>query len=635
MRFTPANGAPSVGPVFTIVTPSLNQSAFIEQTILSVQAQNYPRTQHIVVDGGSLDGTIEILERYEGSLAWWVSEKDGGQSDAIHKGFLRSTGDILCWLNADDVLLPGALTTVAQYFSQHPEKDVVNGGCYFIDSEGRPVSVGRVGFTLGVRASFDRLRLYGNEGLHQPATFWRRHAYFEVGGLDERLHYSMDLDLFTRLARRGRFGVLPRMLACARRHPGCKTIRERDACRCETAEIAARYRGEGAVGVLTTARRCAYRTADRVRKLALWVRHKSGLLQMAAVHFAELTTPPGVSPSAGISPCGDYAQVPSEMQFCTYTDRRYLPRALALYESLRAHCGRFRLWVLCLDQQTLDVLKSLDLAAVRPIAMAELERWDPELARARHGRSTLEYYFTCTPVLPLYVLDRAPGVDLITYLDADLFFFSNPRPLFAEIGHRAIAIVPHRFPPDRGYLQSRFGIFNVGLVSFRRQEPALACLRHWREQCLEWCFVRVEGDRFADQKYLDNWPRLFGDEVAVLDHPGADLAPWNIATHQIDMRDGQVHVDGRPLVFFHFHGVRRLRPGVYDLGLQNYNTRASGTVLSGIYAPYLQAVARAGRDAAAGGFLDTLLPAAARPPAPWKDRLRKLVKRGHLFEVTE
>src|SRR5262245_26965015 len=183
---------------FTIVTPSLNQAAYIEQTILSVRAQDYPHKQHIVMDGGSEDGTLDILRRYEEGLACWVSERDRGQSEAIHKGFLHGTGDILCWLNADDVLLPGALSAVAQYFLQHPEKEVVNGGCYFIDVGGRPTNVGRVGFTLGVPASYDRLRLFGNEGLHQPATFWRRNAYFEVGGLDLGLHYSMDRDLFTR-----------------------------------------------------------------------------------------------------------------------------------------------------------------------------------------------------------------------------------------------------------------------------------------------------------------------------------------------------------------------------------------------------------------------------------------------------
>jgi hypothetical protein len=211
--------------------------------------------------------------------------------------------------------------------------------------------------------------------------------------------------------------------------------------------------------------------------------------------------------------------------FCTYFDRHYLPRGLALYRSLREHCPEFRLWVLCMDGDTHSALAQLGLPGVQPIALRDFERDDEPLLSAKQNRSQVEYYFTCTPSLPLYILDRWPEVDLVTYLDADLFFFANPVPLFDELGEGSIAIIGHRFPT---YLRSkeRYGIYNVSWLTFRRDESSLDCLHWWRERCIEWCYDREEDGRFADQKYLDDWPTRF-QNVVVLEHKGANLAPWN------------------------------------------------------------------------------------------------------------
>src|SRR5438445_589515 len=217
--------------------------------------------------------------------------------------------------------------------------------------------------------------------------------------------------------------------------------------------------------------------------------------------------------------------------FCTYFDRSYWPRGLALYRSLQRHCPAFQLWVLCMDRVCYDVLAKLGLAGVHPIALDEYEKGDEDLLRAKQNRTPIEYYFTCSPSLPLFVLERHPQADLITYLDADLYFFADPSPIYEEIGRHSIAIIGHRFPP---HLQDweRYGIYNVGWVSFRRDAEALVCLRWWRERCLEWCYDRCEDSRFADQKYLDDWPSRF-QGVAVLQHKGANLAPWNLANYTI------------------------------------------------------------------------------------------------------
>ena len=160
--------------------------------------------------------------------------------------------------------------------------------------------------------------------------------------------------------------------------------------------------------------------------------------------------------------------------FCTYFDRHYLTRGLALYRSLKQHCPRFVLWVLCMDKASEDALASRGLPEVRLIALEDFERGDDELLLAKGNRKPIEYYFTCTPSLPLYVLEHWPEVSTITYLDADLYFFADPAPLFEEFAARAdgsMAVVEHRFPP-RLRAREQYGRFNVGWLSFRRDEHA-------------------------------------------------------------------------------------------------------------------------------------------------------------------
>jgi len=153
--------------------------------------------------------------------------------------------------------------------------------------------------------------------------------------------------------------------------------------------------------------------------------------------------------------------------FCTYLDRRYLTRGLALADSLRRHVPDVRLWVLCLDDAAYAALSALNEPHIVPIALDDFERGDEPLRVAKGNRSLVEYYFTCTPSLPLFVLRHQPAVETITYLDADLFFFSDPAPLFEEIGASAVAIIPHRFPAANTRFE-RYGIFNVGWLTFRR-----------------------------------------------------------------------------------------------------------------------------------------------------------------------
>jgi hypothetical protein len=287
--------------------------------------------------------------------------------------------------------------------------------------------------------------------------------------------------------------------------------------------------------------------------------------------------------------------------FCTYFDQGYLSRGLALYRSLRRHCPDARLWVLCMDEASYSDLARLALPGLELIAIEEFERGDAELLRAKASRSRVEYYFTCTPSLPLYILGRWPEVDLITYLDADLYFFADPQPVFDELGPGSVAVIPHRFVRRVRQL-TKLGRYNVGWVSFRRDESGLACLRWWRERCNEWCYDRYDGRRFADQKYLDEWPRRFSGVVEIT-HKGANLAPWNIAGYQIRAGEAGVWADADPLIFYHFHAFRQPRGWLYDHQLHLYGVRPTGKVLQYIYVPYIHALAAAGQRALAARAL--------------------------------
>lgn len=273
------------------------------------------------------------------------------------------------------------------------------------------------------------------------------------------------------------------------------------------------------------------------------------------------------------------------LHFCTYFDSNYLAAGLTLYRSLTRHARPFHLWVLCFDEQVYRTLQTLSFPEISPISQGDFEKGDIELLQAKGNRSRIEYYFTCSSSLPIFIFRNHPEVDVITYLDADLFFFSEPYPIFQELGDSSILIMGHRFPPQLKYKEI-YGVYNVGLFSFRRDSEGLRCLQSWREQCLEWCCDRVETGRFADQKYLDDWPERFS-RVVVLQHKGAGLAPWNVTKYRLSVVDNRVLVDADPLVFFHFSGLRRVWWRLYKFGLAGYGARVDSVLKQYIYIPYI------------------------------------------------
>ena len=237
---------------FSVVTPSFNQAGFIERTLASVEAQRGPfEVEHIVVDGGSTDGTLDVLRRHPGLR--WISERDAGQSDAINKGFRMATGEVLAWLNSDDLYEPGALAAVAEALPAGGARWCF-GECRVVDEEEREIRPVVTWYKNRQSRRYSLGRLLGRNFIPQPAVFFRRELLDEVGGIRPDYHLAMDYDLWLRFARRAEPAFVPRPLAAFRWHGAsksgggygrmaweCVTIARRQALPSERAQVARHF----------------------------------------------------------------------------------------------------------------------------------------------------------------------------------------------------------------------------------------------------------------------------------------------------------------------------------------------------------------------------------------------------------
>jgi hypothetical protein len=280
--------------------------------------------------------------------------------------------------------------------------------------------------------------------------------------------------------------------------------------------------------------------------------------------------------------------------FCTYFDSFYLSRGLSLIQSLEQHCPEFSITVLCLDDRCLDRIAGLGRQHIEAMSLDALEQADPELKHVKHLRNKLEYYYTCGPAFIREVMTRHTGQDVVTYLDADLFFLSDPQSLLDAFQGHSIGVIGHHLPSFRKNVKS--GIYNVGWISFRRDQDGMACLARWRAQCIDWCYERYEDGKYCDQLYLDEWPRLYKGFYEFTHH-GANVAAWNVGDYRYSVRDGRVFVDEDPFIFYHFHGFKRITANVYNANLFK-NWRPPHPVLKRyVFEPYIASIeANAGSE---------------------------------------
>ena len=282
------------------------------------------------------------------------------------------------------------------------------------------------------------------------------------------------------------------------------------------------------------------------------------------------------------------------LHFCTIFDSYYLDKGLALYQSLEKVCPSFTLYIFCFDDRARDILRDMALPHACILHHSDLEAAYPALSELKKKRSKAEYCWTCTGASIEYVLDRYP-VDRCTYLDADLYFFADPQPLFDEMTDAGadVTIVEHRFKPDRygRQLEARNGKYCVQFNDFTQSPNARRVLAHWREQCFDWCYDIPEPDRMGDQKYLNTWTKEFPG-VHELQHLGGGVAPWNLERYTLDRVEGG-HItlkdeNGRPfeLIFYHFQNIRYLPGRRVNLKSQ---TRSKALKYA-VYIPYLRQI---------------------------------------------
>jgi glycosyltransferase involved in cell wall biosynthesis len=227
--------SPDAWPKISVVTPSFNQAEFLEETIVSVLSQRYPNLEYMVIDGGSTDGSVDVIRNYEDRLTYWVSEKDSGQVEAINKGLTRATGDILCFLNSDDVFLPGALNIVGETFAREPDTNWISAPSLRF-AERRTVVEGEhtgdhdlVAWLLACRFA-------------QPSTFWRRRLTDELGVLDPKFHFALDYEYWLRFLFAGyRYKFFSRPLSGYRYHDESKTVTLQERFRAEEQKLLDKY----------------------------------------------------------------------------------------------------------------------------------------------------------------------------------------------------------------------------------------------------------------------------------------------------------------------------------------------------------------------------------------------------------
>ena len=285
--------------------------------------------------------------------------------------------------------------------------------------------------------------------------------------------------------------------------------------------------------------------------------------------------------------------------YCTYFDSGYLSRGLVLIDSLRQHGDGSPVWVLALDDAAKDYIDAAEMSGVFTLTIADLEAAEPGLLPLKSQRSRMEYFFTSTPLLMRWVASRQDNPStVVIYLDSDLFFFDDPSLVVESMGNGSVGIIEHKYPARLAKRLAKYGRFNVGWVGIRADERGSACLDWWAASTLDWCFDRPENGKYADQGYLDQFPKKF-DGVTVLESKGFNLAPWNTGGQALTQAGDQVLVDGNDrLVFFHFHGVRRVRDWYVSSQLV-YGARMNRVLKNEVYLPYLRDLEEADRTVSA------------------------------------
>jgi lipopolysaccharide biosynthesis glycosyltransferase len=277
--------------------------------------------------------------------------------------------------------------------------------------------------------------------------------------------------------------------------------------------------------------------------------------------------------------------------YVTYFDRNYLARGLTLINSLNENSkSPLQIFVHCLDELSRLILTKLSLPNVLVLNRSQLECYDPELTATMHNRDAREYLWTMTPTIILRTLELFTYIDVLTYLDADQYVFSDPEVIFQELNEKDgnCLIHEHRFSRGLEHMLKN-GIYNVGVLVFRNNLEGHTILKWWRQRCLEWCYAEPHDGKMGDQGYLNDWPTRFNN-VIVTSNIGIGVAPWNVNNYVINRHTNhQVLVNETPVTIFHFHGVKLIHPNLVLL-IDNLDYLIPINAIRLCYLPYLKAL---------------------------------------------
>lgn len=272
--------------------------------------------------------------------------------------------------------------------------------------------------------------------------------------------------------------------------------------------------------------------------------------------------------------------------FATLADFNYKSRVEVMYDSLEKHSSISPvLFLLCIDDKIFNYFNIyIKKKNIKLIKLHDIEFKYNDLKVAKENRSYVEYIFTLSPYLPLYILQEFENVDRVTTLDADIYFLSDPKVAINRLGSDQIGITTHSFPDNLKYLE-RNGIFNVSFQSFPNNEQGLSCLKEWRANCFDYCGDEPSLGRYADQKYLDFWPEKYN--TFIFNFPYLGLAPWNTNNCNLEQLGNKFRFNEGNIILYHFHHFRRINRYIFTFGIHEFNVKNISREILSIYKIYI------------------------------------------------
>jgi len=279
---------------------------------------------------------------------------------------------------------------------------------------------------------------------------------------------------------------------------------------------------------------------------------------------------------------------------CTYFDYNYLSRGLALYDSIERYHDDFILYILTFDERTYDYLRSLKKRSIELISYHDYNNYFNTSPEKYSDKK--QYYFSATPNLCIYLMEKHPEIDILLYLDTDVYLFHSLDPLYEEFGEYSIGFTPHRVNPLLRLLVKHYGKYNIGVNLFRNSDIGLKCLRDWKNDCDTW-YPEKPGyplKFFSDQIFLDKWIKKY-EQIKVILNPGINLVYWNAANYKITEKNNSYYVNGKPLIIYHFSSLRKITENKWNTYSLYGLLSIRGTICN-IYIDYIKHIESFGLD---------------------------------------